>query len=310
MDLELNDDQQMLVESVERLAERYTDLNAAQRLLYTVYVPELAAELDASGFLDIARQPDYGPLEAGLIVERLARLTVAVEAGGTALVASQLSAEPLARPLALIWADIGNAHRFLPQARAAIAVHDDKVVVIDVDPANVRPVDTILAFPYGTFITLPDLDKARVLEGVTPASYRAWARVALALECAGAMRAAVDFTVDYVKQRRLFGRALGSFQAVQHRLAQCHMLAQGTMMLALQAAESGDETRAALAAAYAQMHIGKITFDLHQFNGGMGMTNEHSLHLWTFRLRALMPEFGGADGANLDAANLMWSDAA
>jgi hypothetical protein len=53
-----------------------------------------------------------------------------------------------------------------------------------------------------------------------------------------------------------------------------------------------------------------MMFDLHQFNGAMGMTNEYPLHFWTYRLRALQAELGGADAAALAAADLLWPQAA
>lgn len=310
MDLELNTEQTMLVDSLDNIGERYQDFPADERRNYNYYAHALERDLDSAGFYDVARTPGLGALDAALVVERIARLPVVVEVGASIIVAPQLSATPLPRPLALISGDIRKPQRMLNVAKAALAVHGDKVVVVKVDPNDVEQTFTILGYPYGRFTKLPDLDKADVLEGVTPQMYFTWARISLAAESAGALRSAVDFTVDYVKQRRLFGVALGSFQAVQHRLAQCHQIAQGAALVAFQAAEFGDPLRAALAASYAQMHIPKATFDLHQFNGGMGMTNEHKLHFWTFRLRALHGEFAGPHGAALDAANLMWGDAA
>lgn len=310
MDLELNDEQAMLVDSLENIGERYQDLPPNERRNYNYYAHEFERELDSAGFYDVARTPGLGAREAALVVERISRLPVVVESGASIIVAPQLSATPLPRPLTLIHQGLAKPHRMLNIAKAALAVHGDKVVVIKVDPENVKPTFTILGYPYGKFIELPDLDKAEVLEGVTPDMYKTWARVSIAAEMAGAMRSAVDFTVDYVKQRRLFGVALGSFQAVQHRLAQAHQIANGAALVAYQAAEKGDALSAALAASYVQMHVAKATFDLHQFNGGMGMTNEHKLHFWTFRMRALHGEFGGPHGASTDAADLMWSDAA
>lgn len=310
MDLELNEEQAMLVESIENIGERYREMPSDHRRDYHYYAHDLGAVLEQSGFLDVARTDGLGGLEAALVVERVARLPVVVEIGASALVAPQLSSEPIPGPIAIIWHDLDMPHRFLPVAKSALVVDGDKVVVIEVDPANVQTCDTILAYPYGKFLTRPNLSKGRVLEGVTPAAFRSWARISIAAECAGAMRAALDFTVDYVKQRRLFGRALGSFQAVQHRLAQCHQIAQGAALVSYRAGQGGDALSASLAASYAQMHIGKFVFDVHQFNGAMGMTNEHKLHFWTYRLRALQAEFGGAHEAALDAADLMWSDAA
>ena len=109
---------------------------------------------------------------------------------------------------------------------------------------------------------------------------------------------------------RQFGRAIGSFQAVQHRLAQCHQIACAMRMLALYAAWSGEAVAADIAATYAQDHVGKLAFDLHQFNGGMGVTAEHKLHFFTYRLRALQAELGGADAAAGAVYDALWDRAA
>ena len=308
MDLELNEDQQMLVDSVERLAAPYAELSIDRRRGYHCYSAGLFAELDDAGFLDIAKTEGYSALEAALMVERLSRLPVTIEMGASSVVAPMLVNDVLPRPLVLISGDIASPQRFLPQAKAALAIYEDNVVFIEIDPSNIEVVDSILAYPYGKFISTPDLSKCSVLDNCSPQAFLTWGRIALAVEGCGTVRAAIDFTVDYVKQRRLFGKALGSFQAVQHRLAQCHTLSEGATMLAFHAAATGDPLLASLAASNVQMHIAKVAFDLHQFNGGMGMTNEHTLHFWTMRLRGLQSEFGGASKASMDAAELMWPE--
>jgi alkylation response protein AidB-like acyl-CoA dehydrogenase len=117
--------------------------------------------------------------------------------------------------------------------------------------------------------------------------------VALAAEAAGLIQAAVDATVAHLSVRKQFGRPLGSFQALRHRMAECAVLAGGVKWLALKAAFTADEGDAALAAFHAQDSATRISYDLHQMFGAMGMTLEHPLHLWTYRLKALLCELGG-----------------
>ena len=64
-----------------------------------------------------------------------------------------------------------------------------------------------------------------------------------------------------------------------------------------------------MAIAYAQANAQNIIYDLHQFNGAMGMTCEHLLHFWTYRLRALQGELGGAGAAERWAADVRWGRA-
>ena len=53
---------------------------------------------------------------------------------------------------------------------------------------------------------------------------------------------------------------------------------------------------AALAASHAQESATRVAYDLHQMFGAMGMTLEHPLHLWTYRMKALLSELGGRGG--------------
>ena len=100
--------------------------------------------------------------------------------------------------------------------------------------------------------------------------------------------------------RQQFGRPLGTFQALRHRMAECAVLAGGVRRLALKAAWSGDPGDAALAAFHAQDSATRVNYDVHQMMGAMGMTLEMSLHLWTYRMKALLSELGGR-GANAAA---------
>ena len=58
----------------------------------------------------------------------------------------------------------------------------------------------------------------------------------------------------------------------------------------------GRPTGSALAAMHAQESATRIVYDLHQMLGAMGMTLEHPLHLWTYRMKALIAELGGRAG--------------
>jgi alkylation response protein AidB-like acyl-CoA dehydrogenase len=93
---------------------------------------------------------------------------------------------------------------------------------------------------------------------------------------------------------------------VRHRLAEAKVKATGLHWLALQAAATGQAADAALAAAYAQTAASQTVYDLHQFLGAMGMTLEHPLHLWTYRMKALIGELGGQGGQALAAADAVW----
>ena len=79
-------------------------------------------------------------------------------------------------------------------------------------------------------------------------------------------------------------------------MAECAVLAGGVRWLALKAAGTGDQGDAALAALHAQESATRVIYDVHQMFAAMGMTLEHPLHLWTYRLKALLSELGGRGG--------------
>lgn len=297
MNFDLNPDQRALLDAVEQIVARHSEApkeGNVSAVVHQHYSEALDADLAEAGFFAAAREEPYGPLGAVLIVEAVSSAVSVVEVAASALVATQLLDEELPRPIALArQADLALPIRFLDRARALIVDLGDEAAVIELRREDVEPAPGMYAYPYGRFRERPDLAKARRLGRGSGARLRLWWRVALAAEAGGAMSRAIQFTTDYVKNRRQFGRPIGSFQAVQHRLAVDIQIAEGTQWLARRAAWSGLASDASAAALHAQDGIAPIVYDCHQFNGALGMTLEHPLHFWTFRLRALQGELGG-----------------
>jgi alkylation response protein AidB-like acyl-CoA dehydrogenase len=107
--------------------------------------------------------------------------------------------------------------------------------------------------------------------------------VALAADAAGAARRALDMAVDYAKQRHQFGRPIGSFQAVKHKLADMYLLVQGAALAvdgAARALDAGQDARrlVAVAASYSRDAATTVTGDAIQVHGGIGYTWEHDCH--------------------------------
>ena len=134
---------------------------------------------------------------------------------------------------------------------------------------------------------------------------RAW-RVAMAAEAAGLLGAALASTVTYVSERKQFGRPLATFQGMRHRLAEDQVMTNTVYWLAMRAAGTGSQADAAMALHHAQEAAKRVCYDYHQFLGGMGMTLEHPLHLWTYRLKLLTAELGGRGAQGLAAAEALW----
>jgi alkylation response protein AidB-like acyl-CoA dehydrogenase len=120
------------------------------------------------------------------------------------------------------------------------------------------------------------------------------------MEMVGGMKKVVQMTVDYVSQRKQFGVPIGSFQAVQHHLANLAIYRDGSELAAYQAvthlAEGFDASReVSIAKAYASESYKTITVMAHQLWGGMGYATESNLYLWSNRAKATELSFGTRD---------------
>ncbi|MFD0309614.1 acyl-CoA dehydrogenase family protein [Streptomyces sp. NPDC127119] len=109
------------------------------------------------------------------------------------------------------------------------------------------------------------------------------AAAVLAAEAVGGADRVLERTVEYVKQREQFGRAIGSFQAVKHRLADLYVQVQGARSAAYYAAWAtveGQERVGGLALAQALEALRVCAAEAVQLHGGIGFTWEHEAHLY------------------------------
>jgi alkylation response protein AidB-like acyl-CoA dehydrogenase len=125
---------------------------------------------------------------------------------------------------------------------------------------------------------------------------------AVCAEAVGAMRVAHAQTVDYARQRKQFGVAIGSFQVLQHRMVDMFMaLEQSVSMAYLAAIRCGeaDTLERAKACAAAKTQIGRagrfVGQSAIQIHGGMGMTDELAIGHYFKRLTMIDAQFGSAD---------------
>ncbi len=125
-------------------------------------------------------------------------------------------------------------------------------------------------------------------------------RVGAAAEMLGVGGAAMDMTVDYLKQRKQFGRVIGEFQALQHRAAHLYgelEVARATVLKAQQLLDA-DDPRAETMVAVAKAKTGRAALlavqEGVQMHGGIGMTDEYDIGLYMKRDRALEELFGDA----------------
>lgn len=114
----------------------------------------------------------------------------------------------------------------------------------------------------------------------------------LASEQAGLAGWCLDTTVEYLKVRRQFGRVVGGFQALKHRLADLYVELESARATARYAAGAlaAEDPDAAVGAAVAAAYCGEIAVhtaeEAVQLHGGIGMTWEYPVHLYLKRAKA------------------------
>ena len=134
---------------------------------------------------------------------------------------------------------------------------------------------------------------------VTGASWRAdvkrayeFGALATAAQLIGAAEALLNATVDYAKQRIQFGRVIGSYQAIKHKLADVHIaieLARPLVYGAALSLQPRDVSAAKAAASEAGLLAARAALQTH---GAIGFTQEHDLSLWLLRVQALRSAWG------------------
>jgi len=136
-------------------------------------------------------------------------------------------------------------------------------------------------------------------------------RAALAAEHVGGIAHALDETLAYVTQRHQFGRPIGSFQAVKHRLADLLVAAEAARSAAAYAtacaASAAPELPVAASAAAVACGTAyrRATAEYVQLHGGIGFTWEHPAHLYLRRARGDEALFGTADAHRARLAGLL-----
>ncbi len=124
----------------------------------------------------------------------------------------------------------------------------------------------------------------------------------LSAEAVGILQAMHDSTVDYMKQRKQFGRAIGEFQALQHRAVDMYVAleqARSMAMLATMMSGGDDPTERHRAVAAAKVQIGrsgrKLSQEAVQLHGGIGVTMEYMVGHYFKRMAMIELLFGDAD---------------
>jgi alkylation response protein AidB-like acyl-CoA dehydrogenase len=106
------------------------------------------------------------------------------------------------------------------------------------------------------------------------------AAILLAAEQIGAAARCLDLTVEYTKDRVQFGRPIGSFQALKHRMADLYVAVQSARAVVNDAIAEPSPTSAALARFSASEAFSKVVAEAVQMHGGIAITWEHDIQLY------------------------------
>ncbi len=138
-----------------------------------------------------------------------------------------------------------------------------------------------------------------------PALQKALDRATLAVsaEAVGAMDCLLKKTVEYAKTRKQFGVAIGTFQALQHRMSEmfieCQLARSIVIMAAMKLDSSAGDGEKAKAVAAAKARVGramrKVGQEAVQLHGGIGVTDELDVGHYFKRLTSIEHQFGNTD---------------
>jgi alkylation response protein AidB-like acyl-CoA dehydrogenase len=311
MDVRLSPEQQALRDSVAQVVDRLGP-RAVGQLDDAERASKLDAAVAASGWWELRVAEDDGtPLasgvEAAIVAEELSRgLADAPFLGPTlAVELRRLSGAPaasVAETVALT-PDLGalGAAVAIDAGGAASAL-----VLLD---GNVLGQAPLAGADERIDLTRPSRAVGSVMPVGEVGDLTAWTALGLALtsaELVGTMRGAVDLTVEHATARKQYGTAIGSFQAVQHLLADAFTLMEGSRSIALHAAWAVDAlppdealAAGATAKAYCARAARTVCETAIQVHGGIGNTWECLAHVHLRRALLSSDVLGGV-GPNLD----------
>jgi alkylation response protein AidB-like acyl-CoA dehydrogenase len=233
------------------------------------------------------------PEEVGGAGGELADVAVVLEELGKALVPTPLIGTTLAE-LALLAADQPDADALagLAEGTKIGAVVFDPGYVVNGDVADVVIAangTTLSRWTTFTAHRVDAMDLTRRLARVEPTEtadigadpgLADIAAILLAAEQIGAATKCLDLTVDYTKDRVQFGRPIGSFQALKHRMADLYVAVQSARAVINDAIDEPSATSAALARVVASEALSKVAAEAVQMHGGIAITWEHDIQLY------------------------------
>jgi alkylation response protein AidB-like acyl-CoA dehydrogenase len=126
------------------------------------------------------------------------------------------------------------------------------------------------------------------------------AAVAVCCDTIGVLQKVMEMTLDYTKERKQFDKPIGTFQVIQHYMADMVTYVDGARFVAYQAAWQLGEglpsiRETAIAKTYSAEAYEWCITKAHQIFGAIGVTIDHDLHFYTTRGKAAQLSYGDAD---------------
>ena len=290
----MSEERQMLRETVAALVAKHADPAAVRAAMesergYDESLWQLLCEQVGAAALVI-------PEELGGAGGELADAATVLQELGRALVPSPLLGTTLAE-LALLAAPQPDAEILAGLAEGssigALVLDADYVVNGDIADVVVAAADGRLS-RWTRFSARPvaTMDPTRRLANVQPEGTSAitaigadpgvadLAAILLAADQIGAAERCLELTVEYTKSRVQFGRPIGSFQALKHRMADLYVAVAAAKAVVSDACDDPTPTNAATARLAATEALKTVAAEGIQLHGGIAITWEHDMHLY------------------------------
>ena len=316
MSLTRTEEQNELAEVVRGLLERRSDSGAVRDAMASEqgYDPDLWTTLcEQIGVAALNVPEEHGGAgftlaESLVVLEELGRSLAPTPLIGTVLATEALLACPDGaaheRLLPLLAGGAGGAVAFegtpaLDAAGAEVLLAVNGSGLVELSGATVTPL--VALDPTHRLAEVSGGEGGVLSEGAAVLDrVRDVALAAVAAVQVGTMQRALDDTLTYTKEREQFGRPIGSFQALKHRMAEMLVrvemsrsaLMAASAALATESADAGE--RAAVAASYCSESLQHVAGEMIQLHGGIGITWEHDAHLVFKRAHLLGTLFGQA----------------
>lgn len=302
MDFRLNEDQIQL----QKAAADFLSKESSKEVVFKAFegengdAPEFYKKIADLGWLALAVPEDNGGLGMGVVEQAVLQEQLGYHAAPGAYFSNAclsipallaLGAEAELPPLL----DGSKKVAFVldPEfvvdgqlADAYLVTINDKVRLVEAADAKVTPQETIDGTRRTAKVEVAEgagkeLGESNLLGPVIDA-----ATALLCAEMVGSMQRSLDMVLDYAKVRTQFGRPLGSFQVIKHRLADMLLKTEASRSAAYYAAWASQAKAddAALSASVAKAYVSDaapwVTGQGIQLHGGIGFTWEHEAHLF------------------------------